>query len=182
MALERLQQAKALIGFLARGVRDAIRPQTEDGFAPPESETSEPASVARIAPTDEVVVAPATTPLVTPAPADPALLESAMAELADPGFSGMRMVVGPSHVAIAWRASIERVAAARTLGDGPLSLRLVAVRAKGESDVEVDTVSLGPAENEGSRLFARPDSMLRAIASVGLDGERFVSVAHADAA
>ena len=44
MALERLQQAKALIGFLARGVRDAIRPQTEDGFAPCPTAVIEPSA------------------------------------------------------------------------------------------------------------------------------------------
>jgi hypothetical protein len=180
MALERLKQAKTLIGLLARGVRDAMRPHGEDdGFAPPEAFTPPPAAAMPVA--EAHAEGPSPT-LVTPPPPDPALLESAQRELSDPAFSGMCVVVGSSHVAMAWRTSIERVAAARTLTTGPLALRMIAVRAKGEADVEVETLALGPAENEGFRLVARPTSMLRAIASVGLDGERFVSVAHADAA
>lgn len=199
MALERLAQAKALLGFLARGVRDVIRPQEDEGFAPSafggdaereplardaavssaHSDRAEtPASAAAVR-----AEASVTAPFVTPPPADPALLEAVACDLLDPLFSGMRVVANASHVAIAWRAPSERLAAARGLTEGPLGLRLIAVRARGDDDVEVDTLELGPAETEGSRVIARPASMLRAVASVGLGaGTRFVSVAHADAA
>lgn len=180
MALEKLQQAKALIGFLARGVREAIRPHEDLGYAP--SPPSSPGLVPAPAGVAEAA-AIERTPLVTPPPEDGALLESARADLLDPDFSGVRLRVGPSHVAIAWRTSAARLAAARQIAEGPLALRMVAVRQKGELDVEVQTMALGPAENEGARLVTRPDALLRAVASVGLDdGARFVSIAHADAA
>lgn len=199
MALERLAQAKALLGFLARGVRDVIRPQEDEGFAPSASgrddsverplrdvPTTLPSSDRPVASASERTVGAEPSiagPLVTPPPADPALLEAVASDLSDPQFSGMRVVANASHVAISWRAPSERLAAARGLTDGPLGLRLVAVRARGDDDVEVDTLELGPAETEGSRVIARPASMLRAVASVGLGtGPRFVSVAHADAA
>ncbi len=198
MALERLQQAKALLGFLARGVREAIRPHEDEGFAPGVSaadpESAPPLGATGLGSATSALAAPATVEpaveprpvLVTPPPprpADPALLAAASAELADPRFSGMCVVADASHVAIAWRAPSERLAAARGLATGPLALRMIAVRAKGEGDVEVDTLELGPAEEEGSCVVVRPASMLRAVASVGLASDaRFVSVTHADAA
>lgn len=200
MALERLAKAKALIGLLARGVREAIRPHEDEGFAPAVStgdhESTLRAASSEHAPATSALaesdlearasVVPPRPVLVTPPPprpADPALLAAASAELADPRFSGMCVVADASHVAIAWRAPSERLAAARGLASGPLALRMIAVRAKGEGDVEVDTLELGPAEEEGSCVVVRPASMLRAVASVGLATDaRFVSVTHADAA
>ena len=193
MALERLAQAKALLGFLARGVREVIRPHEDEGYAPVAgtqdrlASTPPPGSEVLPVPSAAAEPPPVERPVIItpppPRPADPALLEAASAELADPRFSGMRVVADASHLAIAWRAPSERLLAARALEPGPLALRLIAVRAKGDDDVEVDTLELGPAESEGSCVVVRPPSMLRAVASVGLATDaRFVSIAHADAA